>query len=880
MRHKLTNARNKRIRSRIEQKGEILNVRLRIVILLLGWLLPQVLLYGPSLTGSRVLLPLDFLAAGGVYLPTPANAAPTFPENFVLSDEVLLAIPTMQYAAKEMRAGHIPLWNPQNFAGSPFAAFPKYSPFFLIFCCWPSPTSLAYLQVMKSVIAGAGAYLFFRRALGAGFWASAFGAWAYPLTGFFVQWQGYGLTHVVAWLPWILLSVNLTIRRVKKYGPVLLALFTGLALLTGQLDVAGLVLLSSGIYAIACLIETYGWRKWNRRTVRSLATLALGWGLGVCISMAYVAPLLEYSRTGERFARRSAGEEERPPVGVAALPQVVLPNLYGSTQKGSIRIADGNQLESSASGFAGLLATLLLAPLAFCDRDRRAQSFWWLGFLVLSLAWVLAIPGLVQLMRLPRANMFSWNRWVFLAGFALTVLAVCGLDAMIRGMVKRQHWFAIPALLGSAVCAWCAYRMGHLPQQVQDFVQQAQLAPANAMLSGIPVHQAADMVQGYFRFYYAIGAGLGAITVLAWVVLYSGGRIRSSMIAAAAGLAIAELLVYAYNVNPQCDPALYYPRLTAFEELKQRPPARILCVSCLPAELNLMVGLPDIRGYDAVDPKRLLDVLEFARDPGSSPAPYARTQWFVPLGAWSDNGSAQVSPILNMLNVRYLIWASDLPSPVKPIIQRDGYAVVENEHVLPRAFVPQTVQVADEPELMDRLREQTFDAAKVSYVSEPVTLPAECRGNAVLKDESPERVVLDVQMETAGIVVLADLWDQGWHATVDGQLARILVVNHAIRGVTVSAGKHRVEFQYMPDSVRVGRVISGAGLLATVGWLAFALLWKRNEADVVATFAGLMPTTEAPQSDRNRPGAPKLKSTSPTSQSSQSRRAQSRRPNQ
>ncbi|HXW88996.1 MAG TPA: hypothetical protein VEK33_00475 [Terriglobales bacterium] len=804
----------------------------RILLLLLGLVLPQTLLYAPSLAGRKVLLPLDIFAQG-VYLPMPANVAAQFPDNFILSDEVLLGTPSAEYAAKQVRAGRIPLWNPQNFAGVPFASFPKYSPFFLIFCCWPSPITLAYLHLMKSVIAGMGAYLFFRRALGAGFWASAVGAWCYPLTGFFVQWQGYGLTQVVAWLPWVLLAVNLAIREPKRYGAVLLTTFTALTVLTGQLDVAGLVLLTSGLYAVACLVEVHGWRTWSRPAFTAVARLALGWGLGLLIATAYVVPLVEYWRTGERFARRAGGEEERPPVGIKALPQIVLPNVYGATKKGSVRIVEGNQLESSAAGYAGLLATLLVAPLAFSNPELRPRSFWWLGLLVLSLGWVLDIPGLVHLMRLPVLNMFSWNRWMLLTGFALTVLAVTGLDVLMQGRVGRRPWFVIPALLAAGVCAWCLYRMGHMPPALVNFAQKAYQAPANATLWGIPARQAVAMVESYFRFYYGVGAAFGATAVAAWAVLSWGPPSRGWMSAAAGSLMIAELLIYAYNVNPQCDPALYYPPLPAFAELKQRPPGRTLCISCLPPDLNLMVGLPDIRGYDAVDPKRLLDVLEFARAPRTSSPVYARTQWFIPWGALTHDGGLRVSPVLDMLNVRYLIWTGDALNRARTIIRHDGYVVAENEHALPRAFVPQTIQMAkDEQELMDQLRQATFDAARISYVTEPVQLPGECRGTARIVGESPERVVLDARMDTAGMVVLADSWYQGWRANVDAQVTPILVVNHAIRGVVVPAGEHRVVFQYAPASIRLGWIISGAAIVGELGWLGCIIMWRRKECRI------------------------------------------------
>src|SRR5436190_1266858 len=176
----------------------------RIAVLLAGWLVPQLILFGPSLVGTKVLMPLDLLALTDTYLPRSAQYSSVVPRDATLSDLVLVSEFNRQFAATEFRAGRLPLWTPYAYAGAPFASFSKYSPFMWIYYLFPFPPTLAWIQLAKSVVAGLGAYVFFRRALGAGFWPAAVGAWCYPLTGFFVLWQGFELTLVTAWFPWSL----------------------------------------------------------------------------------------------------------------------------------------------------------------------------------------------------------------------------------------------------------------------------------------------------------------------------------------------------------------------------------------------------------------------------------------------------------------------------------------------------------------------------------------------------------------------------------------------------------------------------------------------------------------------------------------------------
>jgi hypothetical protein len=77
---------------------------------------------------------------------------------------------------------------------------------------------------------------------------------------------------------------------------------------------------------------------------------------------------------------------------------------------------------------------------------------------------------------------------------------------------------------------------------------------------------------------------------------------------------------------------------------------------------------------------------------------------------------------------------------------------------------------------------------------------------------SPQRVELDVKLEAPGILVLADTYYPGWKLTVGGKPAPIYRVNRLMRGAALPAGDSRLVYTYDPDSFRIGRMISLAGL--------------------------------------------------------------------
>ncbi len=320
----------------------------RWAVLAAGIILGQVILYGPSLTGQKILLPLDLLAQPGVLLPRTAETAAITPHDKILSDLVYSGEVYRRFMVGEMRAGRVPLWTPFQYAGSP-ATWHKFSPYRVLDVFFPSPVTLAWAQMLLALIAGGGMYAWCRRGMGLGFWPAVFAGWCYPVSAFFILQQGYAPTPVVAWLPWLLLAVEGTARRPLSWAGPAVALLTALAVLSGQLDIAGQVLLVSGIYGAVRLLTIY-WKRWfTWPAVRSAVALGVAWLLGLCLAMPQWLPVVEYSRTGSRLMRRVAGEEERPPVGPSAVPLAVLPELYGCTQDGSFFLVDGNRVESASA---------------------------------------------------------------------------------------------------------------------------------------------------------------------------------------------------------------------------------------------------------------------------------------------------------------------------------------------------------------------------------------------------------------------------------------------------------------------------------------------------------------------------------------------------
>jgi len=791
----------------------------RGAIVLAGIVLGQAILHGPSLVGSKIPLPLDLLAVPSFYLPTTPETPRFVPQDFVLGDLIWSVEHARRFTAAELRAGRLPSWTPYPYGGSRFV-FPCFSPFWLLKSSVASPVIIAWAELVLASVAGVGAYLFCRRALQVEFWPATFAAWCYPLTGFFVLWAGYAMTGSVAWLPWVLLAVHDAVTRPAGRSGVALAASTCLVLISGQLDVAGQVLLAAGMYAVWCLVDRHGRHVLGRPAMRSVAAVLVGWSLGFLLASPYMLPLLEYAQSGARLMRRGAGSEERPPIGLAALPETVLPDMYGSTRAGHVPLFPPGQpslQESATVTYTGLLATLLVAPLAWCSRRHRSANLFWLALGIIGLAWVINIPGLVALLRLPGLNMMSHNRFVFVTSFAVLALMATGLDALHRGEVSRRAWFWLPAGLLLALSGWCVYRAAVPPEPLATEIRSAMERGEEVLwatdLSGLP------QIQRTFSRDYLIAGGLCGLAIAGWSILWFLPKAPRWLGAAIGGVLVADLLWFAHGRSPQCDPALYFPRIPVLEEIA-RSADRFVCYGCLQANLGESHRLRDIRGYDGVDPARWIDLVGLTGDIKSTRMPYALIQRFKPRIDVQRSGVLRLHPILDMLDVRYVVFRGTPPRGLRPDFEGEDYWALTNPNALPRAFVPERVEpLADDSERLRRMGSPEFNPRLVAFSEVPVRWVEATRGSARIVEESSTRVLASVDMQTPGLMVLSDRWDPGWKARLDGRPVPILRVDHALRGVEVPVGKATIEFRYQPASRTFGFRLAGLGLLLSVGWL-------------------------------------------------------------
>jgi hypothetical protein len=725
---------------------------------------------------------------GGMWLPRGGG------------DLVSFLWPVYTFAARELRAGRLPLWHPHLYSGAPFIADNQsgvfYPPNLALFLLAPEVTyePLEWLVIFHFWLAGIGAYLCLRALLPAGrsHLPALFGALAFMLSDVFVTHQGnLNLIAVAAYLPLIFLCTWRALMGTGRAAPLhgfawalgAGALF-GVATLAGHGQMTLLLALTIGAVGLYALLARWreDRRKWSVRFgVVALTALAGLVGAGIAaVSLVPAAELTPHS------LRASLGYEDAarfslPPV---ALVELLAPGVFGRGPD-AFR-APWDRVEV---GYAGALALLFALYGARHSKDRRLARFWVIfGALALLMALGEHTPLHRLVYHLPgMGSLRAPARFVLLFDFALAGLAAFGLHAWLtrpRGEGIRR-WvvaLAVAALLGVLMA-----------------------------LSAVPV-ELAPAVPGVLLAFVLLSA--------AWALDALRGRFppaRLAMIVIA--LLAFELIANGAGIEVDSgDPRAGFEHPAVLEWLRAQP-GLFRVEGAAPAwqpDAAAFYGLHDI--YGVHNPLAL--------------AAYDAFYWSV---------GQRGTPQYNFLGARYVIRPKGDP-PASASFAR-GFTVVfdadpaltvyENARALPLAsMVARAVSVERPEDAWDAIHDPGWDPTTVVYVEDGPPLDGtagDVREGFRVENTlyESDRLVFQVDTPAPAYLVLSEVYYPGWRATVDGAPAQIYRANTAFRAVYISeTGHHTVELVFAPQSFTLGAAISAVTLLILL--IGGGVLWRRR----------------------------------------------------
>ena len=165
---------------------------------------------------------------------------------------------------------------------------------------------------------------------------------------------------------------------------------------------------------------------------------------------------------------------------------------------------------------------------------------------------------------------------------------------------------------------------------------------------------------------------------------------------------------------------------------------------------------------------------------------------------------------LNMLNTKYIIGANP------PITSNERPLVIVNPNALgPCWFVREVRFAKDLKEEMNFLN--GLDASKVAVVPDDqkakVTLPVyDSAAKIELVKNDNDIITYRSSAATNQFAVFSEVYySEGWNAYIDNKITDYVKTNYTLRGLSVPAGNHTIEFKFEPPSYKKGRTFTSIG---------------------------------------------------------------------
>lgn len=706
-----------------------------------------------------------------------------------LLDAILLFFPWRLFAARSIRAGEIPLWNPDSFCGQPFLAnnssavlYPLNALHYLV----DPAKAYGYVAALHVFLAGAFTYLLLRL-LGPRPAAALLGGITFMFCGFLTVWAEYQ-TPVAATI-WLPLALYFWERHARGHG-VRFALYAaaplGLSLLGGHVQYSIYVLMAFAAYA--------AWRSGLRPTRWAVAAAVVAFG--IALAAHQLLPTLELGRYNQR-----AGGNPLAGVLASALPlrhlvSFLVPGFFGHPVDYNYwgNIPKGLEYVEYC-GYLGILPLLLVAPALWLRRDGHTRFFFALAVVALLMAlgtplyalFYYGVPGFTQLANPARIlGVFS---------LAVACLGALGAEAVADLPRERRRTLAL-ALAGLLIAASAAVSLTYTRQM--------------------------ETILGLRLGSYVAGAvGLFLVTALVAAGAIVGGAARPRALWALPAIAAVDLFLFGMRFNPAQDPGMLYFETESLRLLRaQAGQERVLALraegsnflNAMIPNCNLPVGLAEVQGGDAMYPRRYRQFAEFveSRQQGK-PVKLGNALVF----------SSVDTPGVDFLNAAYVLSATPLTSPKLELVASPDLHVYRNRAARPRAFLVHRARVEPTARVLETLAAERFAMDQVAVLEAPPALPlAPAAGpeSVRITEARNGRVRVAVEASANALLILADQYFPGWRATVDGREVPVQAANYILRAVAVPAGRHVVEFTYRPASFRLGLYLT----LATLSLLTAA----------------------------------------------------------
>jgi hypothetical protein len=751
--------------------------------------------------------------------------------------------------------GTTPLWTNRMFGGMPAyqIALESNEPFGIsffnsLFSLWlPKPINFFFLALLG--------FYFLCSVLRVRPWIGVLGAVAYAFSTYDPVIIGAGhdtKMMAIAYIPAVLAGVLLLTQKKYLQGLAVTTLFMSLFITTNHLQVTYYFFLLLGVLGIVFAVVTIKAKDF-KHLILTAVLLGAALTISIGVNTMNLWTTYEYSKETIRGGKseltknvettKGSGLDKeyafRWSYGIFETFTFMVPNLYGGSSQAP--------LDESSETYKTL--TGLQVPPAQAEQMIKAWPLYWgdqpgtsgpvyLGIITCLLAifgfltiktwhkwWLLAI-SIIAIMMSWGSNLSAFNYALFdylpfynkfrapsmiliIPQLTFAILAVLALQSLIENKeplfkpLKRAGMIT-GGILGLLLIASATLSFGNANDAAMQ-AQFSQMAGGNATVADSLMHALHADRASIFRYDLFRAIILAGI---AWFLIfyYLKGKIKLQWMA---GALIVLMLVDLLQVD-----ARYLNSDNYSETIKYNNE-----FAATPVDQQIMQDKdPYFRVYNLTHSDPFSDAMTsyFHNSVGGYHA--------AKLTLYQDLIENQLSHnnlhVLNMMNAKYVIVPGQQG---QPIVQTNPDALGNAWFIKGILWVPN----ADaEMKALDNLNTRDSVVIDQRYKSVVTAEPVfDSAATIKLVKNDVDAISYTSTSKTPQFAVFSEVYyKEGWKAFIDGKETPYARVNYALRGLSIPAGNHSIEFKFEPRSYFLGEKISFISTLIVVLLLIVAVV--------------------------------------------------------
>lgn len=739
-----------------------------------------------------------------------------YARNPLLHDAAFQFLPWKRYAARSIRNGTLPFWNPHNSTGVPFVGNGQSSIFYPLYCLYwlhPSQGTWLVIWMLKIWIALCFSYLFLRQN-NLRCSSSLFGAISFGFCGAITLLIYNPITNVLIFLPGLFFGLKLLHGKQSSGGMAFLSLLISLQFFGGHIETSAHLALITGIYFLFLIFSSCSKPEIRKKFLFYTSGSVL---FGLLIASIQLMPFLEYLYNSKVLVHRSAASTN----GIlpklfsffAGFPSLVFPEMYGSVIGGTEHYVGFfftvDNFPDENMAFIGVLPLLFaVLSIRYSLSDRKVLLF--------SLLFALGIligfgdPFLSTLLdKLPGFELVNNSRLKVSASWAGSVLASFQFERLVTR--SRERRFVKKVLLYGASGFLAVFVVG---KTVQFFFKERFFAVVLSFFHWI--YQLDPGAPGHTfswsfweqklpeKFGYVFGNLQGEVAIV--IVVFVAGWLFLHFLSEVSKT--KRLILYAFiflvvfadhcrlskNYVSMLPDSLHYPETKETRFLQSQQNGRFLGLDgVLQNNTNLWYGFDDLRNYDAMN---IQSVQRFLSIP-------INFRWMFNKASVSDWRSSR--NLLNYLNIQYVGSSRPLDvNGMKFISDRNIY-LYENKQRKNRYFLAKNWEVKKNSEHIWNALNNGWNPVEAPLLKEKPeftgqkTKVTDQKQQISITSKGPNHVYMRISCPGKRMLVSSSSYYPGWSAEVDGNEREIYRVNGAFRGIPIRAGTHSVKLTYRPS---------------------------------------------------------------------------------